>query len=67
MEGEFLDFALRQNVDEIALEACFFDALDDDLCAEVKARLDDAGVDRVLGWGHPRDYGVAPSRKSWRA
>jgi sugar phosphate isomerase/epimerase len=53
MEGEFLDFALRQNVDEIALEACFFDALDDDLCAEVKARLDDAGVDRVLGWGHP--------------
>ncbi|MGD0286314.1 MAG: sugar phosphate isomerase/epimerase family protein [Acidimicrobiales bacterium] len=53
MEGEFLDFALRQDVDEIALEACFFDALDDGLCAEVKARLDDAGVDRVLGWGHP--------------
>jgi sugar phosphate isomerase/epimerase len=53
MEGEFLDFALSQNVDEIALEACFFDALDDGLCAEVKARLDDAGVDRVLGWGHP--------------
>ena len=53
MEGEFLDFALSQNVDEIALEACFFDALDDGLCAEGKARLDDAGVDRVLGWGHP--------------
>ena len=53
MEGEFLDFALSQNVDEIALEACFFDALDDGLCAEVKARLDDAGVDRGLGWGHP--------------
>ena len=53
MEGEFLDFALSQNVDEIALEACFFDALDDGLCAEVKARLDDTGVDRVLGWGHP--------------
>ena len=53
MEGEFLDFALKQDVGEIALEACFFDALDDGLCAEIKARLDETGVDRVLGWGHP--------------
>ncbi len=53
MEGEFLDFALKQDVGEIALEACFFDAMDDGLCAEMKARLDDSGVDRVLGWGHP--------------
>ena len=53
MEGEFLDFALRQDVDEIALESCFFDALDDGLCAEIKARLDEKGVDRLLGWGHP--------------
>lgn len=53
MEGEFLDFALAQDVGEVALEACFFDALDDGLCAEIRARLDDAGVDRVLGWGHP--------------
>ncbi len=53
MEGEFLDFALKQDVGEIALEACFFDAMDDGLCAEIKARLDDSGVDRVLGWGHP--------------
>jgi sugar phosphate isomerase/epimerase len=53
MEGEFLDFALAQGIDEVALEACFFDALDDGLCAEIKGRLDDAGVDRVLGWGHP--------------
>ena len=53
MEDEFLDFALKQDVGEIALEACFFDALDDGLCAEIKARLDETGVDRVLGWGHP--------------
>jgi len=53
MEGEFLDFALKQSVDEIALESCFFDALDDGLCAEIQGRLDEAGVDRVLGWGHP--------------
>ena len=53
MEGEFLDFALKQDVGEIALEACFFDALDDGLCAEIRATLDETGVDRVLGWGHP--------------
>jgi sugar phosphate isomerase/epimerase len=53
MEREFLDYALAQEVDEVALEACFFAALDDGLCAEIRARLDDAGVERVLGWGHP--------------
>lgn len=53
MESEFLDYALPMRVDEVALEACFFDALDDGLCAEIRGRLDDAGVDRVLGWGHP--------------
>jgi sugar phosphate isomerase/epimerase len=53
MERELLDFALAQHVDEVALEACFFDALDDGLCAEIRARLDETGVDRVLGWGHP--------------
>jgi sugar phosphate isomerase/epimerase len=53
MEREFLDFALAQEIDEVALESCFFDALDDGLCAEIRSRLDEAGVDRVLGWGHP--------------
>lgn len=53
MEREFLDFALAQHIDEVALEACFFDALDNGLCREIRARLDEAGVDRVLGWGHP--------------
>lgn len=53
MEREFLDFVLGQDIDEVALEACFFDALDDGLCAEIRSRLDDAGIDRLLGWGHP--------------
>ncbi len=53
MEKEFLDFALAQHVDEVALESCFFDALDNGLCDEIRARLDEHGLDRVLGWGHP--------------
>ena len=53
MEDEFLDFALKQDISEIAFETCFFDALDDGLCAEIGARLDEVGIDRLLGWGHP--------------
>jgi sugar phosphate isomerase/epimerase len=64
MEGEFLDFALAQHVDEIALESCFFDALDDGLCAEIRGRLDEAGVDRVLGWGHPEGLWGGTSKEA---
>jgi len=53
MEGEFLDFAIQQGVEEVALESCFFDAMDDALVDEIKARLDEAGIAPVLGWGHP--------------
>ena len=62
MEREFLDFAFAQDVDEVALESCFFDALDDGLCAEIKGRLDDQGIDSVLGWGHPEGLEGGTSR-----
>ena len=64
MEREFLEFALAQHVDEVALESCFFDALDDGLCAEIKGRLADAGVDSVLGWGHPEGLEGGTSREA---
>jgi sugar phosphate isomerase/epimerase len=64
MEREFLDFALAQHVDEVALESCFFNALDDGLCAEIRAQLDEAGVDRVLGWGHPEGLWGGTSREA---
>ena len=55
MEREFLDFAL---------ESCFFDAFDDGLCTEIKGRLDDAQLDRVLGWGHPEGLWGGTSREA---
>ncbi|HZO96785.1 MAG TPA: sugar phosphate isomerase/epimerase family protein [Gaiellaceae bacterium] len=64
MEREFLDFAFAQHVDEVALESCFFDALDDGLCAEIRAQLDEEGVDRVLGWGHPEGLHGGTSREA---
>jgi 3-oxoisoapionate decarboxylase len=53
MQGEFLDFAIVQKVDEVAVESCFFDAMDDGLVGEIKARVAEAGIVPVLGWGHP--------------
>ena len=56
MKEDFLGFALDQRVDEVALESAFFPALDDAYVEELRERLDDAGLDRVLGWGHPDGF-----------
>lgn len=53
MADDFLPYAISLDVDEVALETLFFPALDDDYCAALKERLDEAGLRRVLGWGHP--------------
>jgi 3-oxoisoapionate decarboxylase len=53
MATDFVDYAKMQNVDEVAVEACFFPVHDAGYCRELKARLDQAGLPRVVGWGHP--------------
>lgn len=53
MLNDFVPFATAQNVDEVALESIFFPVFDDDYCAELSAALDEAKLERVLGWGHP--------------
>jgi 3-oxoisoapionate decarboxylase len=53
MAEDFVPFAVSLAVDEVALETLFFPALDDGYCASIKDRLDDAGMRRVIGWGHP--------------
>jgi sugar phosphate isomerase/epimerase len=53
MLDDFVPFAIGQRVDEVALEAIFFPVFDDDYCRRLSAALDDAGLERVLGWGHP--------------
>ena len=53
MIENFVPFAAAQNVHEVALESIFFPVFDDGYCAELRARLDEAGLERVLGWGHP--------------
>lgn len=53
MLADFVPFAIEQRVDEVALESIFFPVFDDDYCARLAAALDEAGITRVLGWGHP--------------
>ncbi len=53
MARDFVAYAQAQRVDEVALESLFFPAFDTGYCDDLKARLDEAGLSRVIGWGHP--------------
>lgn len=50
---DFLDFAKELGVDGVSLESCFFPSFDAPYLADLKAKLDDYGFDRVYAWGHP--------------
>lgn len=50
---DFLAFARGQGVDEVALDTWAFPVDDEGYVADLKARVDEIGFDRVVGWGHP--------------
>jgi 3-oxoisoapionate decarboxylase len=50
---DFLDFANELGVDGVSLESCFFPSFDREYLADLKAKLDEYGLDRVYAWGHP--------------
>jgi sugar phosphate isomerase/epimerase len=53
MMDDFVPYAASLEVDEVALETIFFPVFDDGYCSAIKDRLDEAGIRRVIGWGHP--------------
>ncbi|TFB74386.1 sugar phosphate isomerase/epimerase [Cryobacterium glaciale] len=53
MKDDFVPFAVSLDVDEVALETLFYPAFDDNYCAALKDKLDEANLRRVIGWGHP--------------
>ncbi len=53
MTDDFLEFAGGQEVDEVALDTWAFPVDDAGYVAELRARVDEMGFDRVVGWGHP--------------
>lgn len=50
---DFLDRAKELEVDGVSLESCFIPSFDKGYLADVKAKIDDSGLDRVFAWGHP--------------
>jgi 3-oxoisoapionate decarboxylase len=45
--------ARRLGVAGLSLETVFMPSLDEGFLRELRAKLDDAGLERVLAWGHP--------------
>jgi sugar phosphate isomerase/epimerase len=65
----FLDFvrrAIELGVDGVSLESCFFDSLEPAYLAEIKAVLDERGLERVLAWGHPDGLEAGRNRAAWQ-
>lgn len=48
-----IDRAHELGCDGISLESCFFPSFDAGYLADLRARLDAYGFDRVYAWGHP--------------
>jgi 3-oxoisoapionate decarboxylase len=55
--------AVRLGVDGLSLETVFVPALDRGFLLDLKAKLDAAGLERVLAWGHPHglEMGNSPA------
>lgn len=65
----FQDFVARAaelDVDGVSLESCFFESLEPGYLADIKAALDDKGLERVLAWGHPDGLEAGRNEDAWR-
>ncbi|MBI2941844.1 MAG: sugar phosphate isomerase/epimerase [Chloroflexi bacterium] len=60
---DFIAFAREVGVAGVSLETCFLPGLDAGFLQELRSALDDAGLDRVLAWGHPTglECGTSPA------
>jgi sugar phosphate isomerase/epimerase len=65
----FQDFVRRAaalGVDGVSLESCFFESLEPDYLSDIKAALDEKGLERVLAWGHPDGLEAGRNEVAWR-
>jgi len=63
---DFVNRAAELQVDGVSLESCFFDSLDTGYLGEIKAALDENGMERVLAWGHPDGLEAGRNEDAWR-
>ncbi|MHB0958052.1 MAG: sugar phosphate isomerase/epimerase family protein [Pirellulaceae bacterium] len=62
---DFVQRAAALGVDGVSLESCFFESLEPDYLSEIKATLDEKGLERVLAWGHPDGLEAGRSEAAW--
>ncbi len=60
---DVIRFAKELGIAGVSLETCFMPALDAGFLRDLRGALDEAGLDRVLAWGHPTglDGGANPA------
>ena len=63
---DFVNRAAELEVDGVSLESCFFDSLEPGYLGEIKAALDEKGMERVLAWGHPDGLEAGRNEAAWR-
>jgi 3-oxoisoapionate decarboxylase len=64
--GDFVRRAGELAVEGVSLESCFFESLDSAYLADMKAVLDEKGLERVLAWGHPDGLEGGRNEQAWR-
>jgi sugar phosphate isomerase/epimerase len=63
---DFVQRAAALGVDGVSLESCFFKSLAPDYLSDIKAALDEKGLERVLAWGHPDGLEAGRNEVAWR-
>jgi len=63
---DFVNRAVELDVDGVSLESCFFESLEPGYLSEIKASLDEKGMERVLAWGHPDGLEAGRNKEAWR-
>ena len=63
---DFVNCAAELDVDGVSLESCFFESLEPGYLSEIKASLDEKGMERVLAWGHPDGLEAGRNEEAWR-
>ena len=61
---DLIAYARTVHADGLSLETCYMNALDRGFTRELRAALDEAGMERVLAWGHPVGLEEGTSREA---
>jgi 3-oxoisoapionate decarboxylase len=64
---DFVRRAAELGVAGVSLESCFFESLEAPYLSDIKAALDEQGLERVLAWGHPDGLEAGRNEQAWRA